>query len=454
MKRLLTLALLLCGFMQVWAQDDEEENSAVVGSWTDDKGVVWSFLEFYGLGVFISNCSKKTGDVVIPSTIYYKDTPYDISGIAECAFEGCSGMTSVTFPESLKRIIISAFKNCTGLTSVKLPEGFKVIEEGAFRGCSNLRTLTLPSSIEIISQQAFYGCTRLSTIYCYRKDANLFENQRQTSDFDNPFENTFSRFNATLYVPYGCTDAYKKAYGWKNFKTILEIPSTGPLITIDGITYNIANNKAYVAPGEEPYTGDIIIPAEISYDGTTYPVRNINSRAFMGCTGITGVTFPEGLTTIGQYAFDGCTGLTSVIIPEGVTTIGNAAFQGCTGLTTIVIPSTVTSINNHAFDGCNHLTTVYSYMKTPPTISPYAFSNRKNAILYVPYGRAGVYGKANYWKQFKEIIEMESPTGISTVNTGQSNADTHWFTLEGFKLNSQPVQKGIYIRNGKKVVIK
>ena len=67
------------------------------------------------------------------------------------------------------------------------------------------------------------------------------------------------------------------------------------------------------------------------------------------CTGLTSVTIPASVTSIGDYAFYGCTGLTSVTIPASVTSIGDYAFYGCTGLTSVTIPASVTSIGYCAF---------------------------------------------------------------------------------------------------------
>ena len=80
----------------------------------------------------------------------------------------------------------------------------------------------------------------------------------------------------------------------------------------------------------------------------------------------------------------------------------------------VTIPSSVTSIVNFAFDGCSNLTSVAVEMETPVGINSYTFSNRKNAMLYVPYGCKAAYEAADYWKEFKEIVEME-PTNNSIV---------------------------------------
>ncbi len=85
-------------------------------------------------------------------------------------------------------------------------------------------------------------------------------------------------------------------------------------------------------------------------------VTSIGSWAFGGCSGLTSITISNSATSIGNYVFNGCSGLTSITIPNGVTSIGNYAFKGCTGLTSITIPDGVTSVGNYAFSGCTSLT--------------------------------------------------------------------------------------------------
>ena len=87
-------------------------------------------------------------------------------------------------------------------------------------------------------------------------------------------------------------------------------------------------------------------------------VTSIGKQAFSGCSGLTSVTISEGVTSIGEYAFSGCSGLTSVTIPKGVTSIGDSTFFGCSGLTSVTIPAGVTSIGEWAFYGCSGLTSV------------------------------------------------------------------------------------------------
>ena len=87
-------------------------------------------------------------------------------------------------------------------------------------------------------------------------------------------------------------------------------------------------------------------------------VTEIGESAFSGCSGLTSLTLPSSVTSIGYYAFKGCSGLTSLTIPSGVTKIGAGAFNGCSGLTSLTIPSGVTSIGRYAFYGCSRLTSL------------------------------------------------------------------------------------------------
>ena len=153
------------------------------------------------------------------------------------------------------------------------------------------------------------------------------------------------------------------------------------------------------------YSGDVIIPLEVTYNGNTYRVTSIGDEAFYLCFSLTSVTIPESVTSIGNSAFENCSGLTSIIIPNSVTSIGldafsltewfnnqqdgmiyvglvayrykgkmptntsiiisegtkgigGGAFSGCSGLTSITIPNSLTSIGDNAFEECRGLTSV------------------------------------------------------------------------------------------------
>ena len=124
-------------------------------------------------------------------------------------------------------------------------------------------------------------------------------------------------------------------------------------VTINGIKYDVVTKAklATVIKGGN-YSGDVIIPSEITYNDVVCSVTNIGESAFDNCDGLTSITIPNSVTSIGNDAFKHCTGLKSVVIGNSVTSIGNYAFRYCTGLTSITIPNSVTSIGNSAFYNC------------------------------------------------------------------------------------------------------
>lgn len=168
---------------------------------------------------------------------------------------------------------------------------------------------------------------------------------------------------------------------------------------VDGIYYNHISGTDQVAVtyNYNSYSGSVVIPSTVTYDGTTYTV-----------------------TSIGSSAFEGCSGLTSVTIPESVTSIGYSAFEDCRGLRSVTIPQSVTSIERYAFDGCRGLISVTSLAKLPPYCEEEnvfdSASSEYYQTLYVPRGCKSAYESAREWHKFSKIKEIETTTYTVTVN--------------------------------------
>ncbi|MBD5364524.1 MAG: leucine-rich repeat domain-containing protein, partial [Bacteroides sp.] len=145
---------------------------------------------------------------------------------------------------------------------------------------------------------------------------------------------------------------------------------------VDGICYNINRGTSTCSVTYRKslrYSGKVVIPASVIYDGKEYSVTSIDCGAFYGCSGLTSVEIPDSVTSIGQSAFSGCIRLTSVTIPNSVTSIGESAFYCCSGLTSVEIPNSVTSIGESAFYGCSALTSVF-IPNSVASIGNYAFN--------------------------------------------------------------------------------
>ena len=257
----------------------------------------------------------------IPASVTYNSVSYSVTSIGNCAFQLCTGLTSVTIPNSVTSIGEGAFGDCTGLTSVTIPNSVTSIGERAFYGCSGLTSVTIPNSVTSIGDKAF------SLV------ANIVYSGSATG------------------LPWGA----RSINGY-----------------VDGYLVYSDETKTNLLACSSAATGDITIPNSVTSIGdyafhgcsslTSVTIGNsvtsIGDYAFAYCSILTSVTIPNSVTSIGGYAFYNCSGLTSVTIGDSVKSIGYAAFYDCTGLTSVTIPNSVTSIEAEDFRGCTGLTSM------------------------------------------------------------------------------------------------
>lgn len=216
----------------------------------------------------------------------------------------------------------------------------------------------------------------------------------------------------------------------------------------DGVVY--AGNVLYDYKGDMPENTIIVIK-----DGTI----SITDGAFSEMEEIIGVEIPNSVKYIGDENFDN-TAISSIEIPEGVESLGEIVFGGCYALTDVVIPSSVKSIGEYAFAYCPALTSIKSYIAKEDLFVPgndvFYDVDKSKCTLYVPYGTKDVYASTAGWSDFLNICEFDE-TDIDTVlieDATNPNLNVV-YDLRGYKIiNIENLERGIYIINGKKVLVK
>ena len=249
---------------------------------------------------------------------------------------------------------------------------------------------------------------------------------------------------------------------------------------VGGICYKITDDVNFaveVVSGESKYTGDVVIPAVVEYEGRIYNVTSIGAFAFRECAELTSVVIPNSVTKINEGSFSFCNMLANVEVPNSVTYIGPGAFYYCLSLRSFEIPNSVTFIDGYAFAYCSSLTSIEipssvayveegAFYECPALkcvisfISPeqlfaleiFTFDYLSDCLLYVPAGAKGVYASTEGWDNFSDIIELDS-TGVSEIPfTGFEGLFDVYYDLQG-RVVENPV-KGVYILNGTKILVK
>ena len=142
-------------------------------------------------------------------------------------------------------------------------------------------------------------------------------------------------------------------------------------------------------------------------------ITKIGSWAFCNCSGLTSLTLPAGITSIGSFAFEHCSGLTSLTLPDGITSIGDGAFSGCSGLTNLTLPAGITEIGYSAFYGCSGLTS----LTLPDGITSIGNATFKGCSgltsLTLPAGITKIGGGAFYG--CSGLTSLTLPDGITEI---------------------------------------
>ena len=386
-----------------------------------------------------SSGTQYSGSISIPSSVTYSGSTYTVTSVGSSAFSYCSGLTSVTIPNSVTSIGSYAFNDCSGLKKAEfssleslctisygnflsnplhyahhlyvggkevsdliIPSSVTSIKDYAFEGCSGLTSLTIPSSVTSIGEWAFLGCSGLTSLiipssvtsikdYAFGNCSNL---QNVYLCWNQPLKISSYVFNntpinsATLYVPHGTFAKYTTADVWKKFRNITEY----------GDAINVGNVITYEATSKLNETNQITAGLHTSAFGGAH----IRSHTFSNGTGI--ITFDTDITEIGYRAFFYCTSLTSITIPSSVTNIGEEAFDGCSGLTSISIPSAVTNIGYNAFEYCYGLTKAeFGSIESLCTISFVGYT--ANPLSYAKH----------LFINGKEVTNLVIPTTVTTI---------------------------------------
>ena len=350
----------------------------------------------------------------------------------------------------------------TALRNVTLPNSVTSIGNYAFQS-SGLTSITIGNSVTSIGDYAFSGCSGLTSVS----------------------------------IPNNVTSIGNSAFwGCSSLKEFVVLEQNQNYSSIDGVLFN--KDKTTIITCPQGKSGVYTIPNSVT----------LINGAFFGCTGLTSITIPNSVTSIGNSAFSGCTGLTSITIPNSVAVIGGSAFSDCSGLTSITIPNSVTAIGGYAFlrcntltsitignsvnsiggsafSGCNNLVRIYSKNPIPPSVygytGGYSFSDatKKACRLYIPIGSYALYLRS--WG-FDNIIETDfdvtainpinkDNTAIKSIANGiaietKETTPVSVFNLSGQKVyqsvingNTEiPLNKGVYIvkmkNESEKIIIK
>ena len=391
----------------------------------------------------VSGNDKPTGAIAIPATVVNGSNTYSVTSIGENAFYQCSGLTSITIPNSVTSIGGEAFAYCSGLTSINIPNSVTIIEFRAFYQCSGLTSITIPNSVTSIGHWAFNGCRGLTSI-------DIPNSVRSIGNMAFAYCSGLTSIN----IPNSVTSIGESAFSGCSGLTSITIPSS--ITSIDEQTFeNCTGLTSINIPNSVTSIGGGVFLGCSGLTSINIPnsVTSVGESAFAYCSGLIAITIPSSVTKIENGTFNNCTSLTSVNLPSGLDSIGSnnyyhssGVFVGCTSLTSITIPNSVRYIGKNAFKYCTGLTAVAVGWQTPLAIDQSVFDGvtLNRVKLIVPAGRKGIYRAADVWKRFSPIVEPAN----YTITYNQSAGGT--FKI---KKGTQDITSGSSVMGGVELTV-
>lgn len=260
---------------------------------------------------------------------------------------GCKSLTTIHLPSSLQKLSgTGTFSGASALTDITLPEGIAITEGSTFSECTSLESIELPSSITTIPSYMFAGCSALERVTAkgtitaignsaFKSDTALTEIpdlSQVTSIGDRAF--------------YGCSAL--ETVDLHSVTTMEYAAFQG----CDALSGEIDLSNLEVIPGHA-FCYDPNITSVI----TCPTLRSIGDWAFIWA-GISTISLPETLNSIGTYTFYKASLSGTVALPDSLTQLGASAFSGCEEVNAIQIGSGLKDIPANAFDGCTNLKTI------------------------------------------------------------------------------------------------
>jgi hypothetical protein len=486
-----------------WYSDRANITTVVIGSGVTHIGN-WAFY----------NCRSLTS-ITIPSSVtsigqaaFYNcrsltsiTIPNGVTSIGESAFCGCTGLTSITIPNSVTSIGSEAFNSCSSLTSITIPNSVTSIGLGAFYDCTSLASIEIPSSVTSIGSAPFGGCSGLTSISVelgnptYHSEGNcIIETATKTliqgcktsiipntvtSIADNAFHEC--TWLTSITIPASVTSIGLQAFYYCKNLASIEIPSS--VTSIGERAFNTCTKLASVtiyAPSLTTYGtkafGTCASGCKIyvysdcvdTYKGKASTMGVSNSDYILPIT----LTANEGAT--GQYWTTYYNELANAKVPEGAqafkVTLSGTTLE-LTEITdgiisrgeAVVIKSTSGSVlpessaSGSSDTGVNSLTGTMKAIENPSYGSVYVLNKKSAGVGFYKLSATGTIGAHKAYlvgpASAPEFFLFSDATGISEIEKMRNAENETYYTLDGRKLSGKPT-KGLYIVNGKKVVIK